>query len=105
MPARTSWPPEMVEVLKKHLADGFTYAQIAKAMGKSRGGVATAVRAYVQGVTDERTKRKGRDALRWKLGAAAAGMKSKGQPHRWTDDVLTEPYAARKLRKQIEASR
>ena len=87
-----AWNEASIERLKDLRREGLSFREIGKAMGCSRMAVCGAVSRYIHGY------------VRWTGGKKYVRVAGRpvGNPHRWTDNALTEPYAAFKARKQAE---
>lgn len=96
------WTPAAIVTLRAHLAAGRSYEATRKRMACSRAAVAGAVRRYIQQVQDPRSsEQRNRYNAKRKL-VEGLTTKRKAAPLRWTEETLTEPYALRKLRRQVE---
>lgn len=86
------WDDAFVARLREMLAMKMTFSEIAEATGFSRNAVAGAVHRHVHGVIDTR-----RNRGRHNVGAVVRAPRAV-----WTEEALTEPWAQRKFRKQME---
>ena len=101
------WTTPRVEELTRHQAAGLSYSEIAAAMGRTRGGICSAVRRYVHKTKIDVTEAgRAYDRKAWVKRSLAAGRLPQSKfmsGHRWTEEFLTEPYAVRKARKSLES--
>ena len=85
------WTEDMIAELTWWRVVGLlSFRQCARRMGRTRGSTAMAIKHHIEGVVYDSGKKYPRKGLRAYL--------------YWTENHLTEPYAARKLRLQQERS-
>ena len=89
---RRKWDDARVAKLREMLDRKLSFTEIAEITGFSRNAVASAVHRHIHGVVDER-KHRGRHNVTAAVRAPRAV---------WTEEALTEPWAQRKFRKQLE---